>query len=163
MASPPDRATRVYRIVSPRYPPFDGSGTHRWGSRWISPGQYVVHAAQSYALAVLENLVHWQTSAVPKAPHQRGGRHPPRYRTGRARSSPSANIKGQRLCAVSGNRRRLVPAGRNRRPVGAIPGIAGRSQRSRQPDTPGFRKSRNSQVGTGEGRSKTAAALGKKI
>ena len=66
MASPPDRATRVYRIVDPRYPPFDGSGTHRWGSRWISPGKYVVHAAESYALAVLENLVHWQTSIVPK-------------------------------------------------------------------------------------------------
>ena len=66
MASPPDHATRVYRIVSPRYPPFDGSGTHRWGSRWISPGQYVVHTAESYALAVLENLVHWQTSTVPK-------------------------------------------------------------------------------------------------
>ena len=66
MASPPDDATRVYRIVSPQYPPFDGSGTHRWGSRWITPGQYVVHTAESYALAVLENLVHWQTSAVPK-------------------------------------------------------------------------------------------------
>lgn len=66
MASPPDDATRVYRIVSPKYPPFDGSGTHRWGSRWISPGQYVVHTAESYALAVLENLVHWQTSAVPE-------------------------------------------------------------------------------------------------
>lgn len=66
MASPPNDVTRVYRIVSTKYPPFDGSGTHRWGSRWISPGQYVVHTAESYALAVLENLVHWQTSAVPK-------------------------------------------------------------------------------------------------
>ena len=65
MVSPPDRATRVYRIVSHDYPPFDGGGAHRWGSRWISPGQYVVHAAESYALAVLENLVHWQTSTVP--------------------------------------------------------------------------------------------------
>ena len=65
MASPPDHFTRVYRIVSPKYPPFDGSGTHRWGSRWISPGNYVVHTAESYALAVLENLVHWQTSALP--------------------------------------------------------------------------------------------------
>ena len=65
MVSPPDHATRVYRIVSPKYPPFDGAGTYRWGSRWISPGQYVVHAAESYALAVLENLVHWQTSNVP--------------------------------------------------------------------------------------------------
>ncbi len=63
MASPP--STRAYRIVSPQYPPFDGSGTHRWGSRWITPGQWVVHAAETYALAVLENLVHWQTSALP--------------------------------------------------------------------------------------------------
>ena len=66
MAFPPDNATRVYRIVSPQYPPFDGSGTQRWGSRWISPGQTVVHTAESYALAVLENLMHWQTSEVPK-------------------------------------------------------------------------------------------------
>lgn len=65
MASPPNTATRAYRIVSLRYAPFDGSGTHRWGSRWISPGQYVVHAAETYSLAVLENLVHWQTSALP--------------------------------------------------------------------------------------------------
>lgn len=63
MASP--SSTRVYRIVSSRYPPFDGSGTYRWGSRWISPGRWVVHAAETYALAVLENLVHWQTSALP--------------------------------------------------------------------------------------------------
>ena len=66
MASPPDDTTRVYRIVSRKYPLFDGSGTHRWSSRWISPGQYVVHTAESYALAVLENLAHWQTSAVPQ-------------------------------------------------------------------------------------------------
>lgn len=65
MASPPSTYTRAYRIVSPKYPPFDGSGTHRWGSRWISPGRWVVHAAETYALAVLENLVHWQTSALP--------------------------------------------------------------------------------------------------
>ena len=65
MASPPNDHTRVYRIVSPNYPPFDGSGTYRLGSRWISPGRYVVHAAESYALAVLENLVHWQTSSLP--------------------------------------------------------------------------------------------------
>ncbi len=65
MASPPDEHTRAYRIVSPQYPPFDGSGTYRWGSRWVSPGHYVVHAAESYALAVLENLVHWQTTTLP--------------------------------------------------------------------------------------------------
>ena len=65
MASPRKTYTHAYRIVSPKYAPFDGSGTHRWGSRWISPGRWVVHAAETYALAVLENLVHWQTSALP--------------------------------------------------------------------------------------------------
>jgi RES domain-containing protein len=65
MASPPKILTPAYRIVSSKYPPFDGSGCHRWGSRWISPGRWVVHAAETYALAVLENLVHWQTSTLP--------------------------------------------------------------------------------------------------
>src|SRR5690606_41360769 len=56
---------RALRIVSRRYPPFDGAGAHRWGSRWISPGRRVVHAAETFSLAVLENLVHWQASALP--------------------------------------------------------------------------------------------------
>ncbi|HLF10161.1 MAG TPA: RES domain-containing protein [Gammaproteobacteria bacterium] len=65
MASRRESDRRAYRIVSPRYPPFDGFGTYRWGSRWLSPGRWVVHAAETYALAVLENLVHWQTSTLP--------------------------------------------------------------------------------------------------
>ena len=66
MAYRPDTSfIRAYRIVSPKYLPFDGSGTYRYGSRWISPGRRVVHAAETYALAVLENLVHWQTSTLP--------------------------------------------------------------------------------------------------
>lgn len=65
MASQPDNAWRVYRIVSKRYPPFDGGGAYRVGSRWVSPGRMVVHTAESYALAVLESLVHWRTSSVP--------------------------------------------------------------------------------------------------
>lgn len=67
MGSPPENHSRAYRIVSPEYPSFDGSGTYRWGSRWISPGRWVVHAAETFALAVLENLVHWQSSALPPA------------------------------------------------------------------------------------------------
>ena len=66
MGYPPEAAKRVYRIVSSRYPPFDGGGAYRWGSRWVSPGRYVVHAAETFALAVLENLVHWQTSTPPR-------------------------------------------------------------------------------------------------
>ena len=66
MAYRPDTSfIRAYRIVSPKYPPFDGSGTYRYGSRWISPGRRVVHAAETYSLAVLENLVHWQASTLP--------------------------------------------------------------------------------------------------
>lgn len=66
MDSRPDISfIRAYRIVSSKYPPFDGSGTYRHGSRWISPGRRVVHAAETYSLAVLENLVHWQTSTLP--------------------------------------------------------------------------------------------------
>ena len=65
MACRPEGPKRVYRIVSSRYPPFDGGGAYRWGSRWVSPGSHVVHAAETYALAVLENLVHWQTSTLP--------------------------------------------------------------------------------------------------
>ena len=62
----PEAAKDVYRIVQGRYPPFDGTGTYRWGSRWVSPGRHVIHAAETYALAVLENLVHWQTNSLPR-------------------------------------------------------------------------------------------------
>lgn len=63
----PETAKHAYRIVQSQYPPFDGSGARRWGSRWVSPGRWVVHAAETYALAVLENLVHWQTTALPSS------------------------------------------------------------------------------------------------
>ena len=52
MVSPPENYKRTYRIVSSKYPPISGSGTFRWGSRWISPGRYVVHAAESAILWV---------------------------------------------------------------------------------------------------------------
>lgn len=65
MVSQPSNGKRVFRIVSNRYPPFDGGGAYRWGSRWVDPGRLVVHAASSYSLAVLENLVHWQSNALP--------------------------------------------------------------------------------------------------
>jgi RES domain-containing protein len=65
MASPRSGKASAYRIVSRAYGAFDAPGTYRWGSRWISPGRWVVHAAETYSLAVLENLVHWQTAAPP--------------------------------------------------------------------------------------------------
>ena len=65
MASRLETVQYAYRIVSSRYPPFDGAGAYRWGSRWVSPGRQVVHAAETYALAVLENLAHWQSGTLP--------------------------------------------------------------------------------------------------
>lgn len=56
---------RAFRIVSSQFQPFDGAGAFRWGSRWLDPGCMVVHAAETYSLAVLENLVHWQAAALP--------------------------------------------------------------------------------------------------
>ena len=48
-------------MVSSKYPPFDGTGAHKHGSRWVDPGRFVVHAASTYSLAILENIVHWRT------------------------------------------------------------------------------------------------------
>ena len=58
-------ALTAYRIVRAGHPLFDGSGAARWGGRWTSPGRAVIHAAESYALAVLENLVHFNASELP--------------------------------------------------------------------------------------------------
>ncbi len=55
------RPSVIYRVVSSKYPPFDGNGAHKYGSRWVDPGRYVVHAASAYSLAILENIVHWRT------------------------------------------------------------------------------------------------------
>ncbi len=58
-------ALTAYRIVRAGYPVFDGSGAARWGGRWTGQGRAVIHAAESYALAVLENLVHFNASELP--------------------------------------------------------------------------------------------------
>jgi RES domain-containing protein len=56
---------QVFRIASEAYPIFDGGGARRWGSRWCTPGRGIIHTASSYALAVLENLVHWNAMTLP--------------------------------------------------------------------------------------------------
>lgn len=65
MASRFDGALTAYRIVRAGSPPFDGTGACRWGGRWTSPGRFVIHAAESYALAVLESLVHFNIGELP--------------------------------------------------------------------------------------------------
>ena len=68
-ASVPDEgltgALRAYRIVRKGYAPFDGTGAYRRGGRWNTPGRYVIYGAQTYSLAVLENLVHFNLGELP--------------------------------------------------------------------------------------------------
>jgi RES domain-containing protein len=65
MASRFDGDLQVFRIAGAGYPVFDGGGAARWGSRWCTPGRNIIHTASAYALAVLENLVHWNVAALP--------------------------------------------------------------------------------------------------
>lgn len=55
----------AYRLAHRDYPIFDGGGAFKHGSRWCSPGRYIVHAASAYALGVLENVVHWRMAYLP--------------------------------------------------------------------------------------------------
>jgi RES domain-containing protein len=43
---------------------FDGGGARRYGGRWTSPGVAVVYLAENASLAVLEMLVHLESSAL---------------------------------------------------------------------------------------------------
>jgi RES domain-containing protein len=65
MASRFDGGFQVFRIASAAYPVFDGAGAHRWGSRWCTPGRRVIHTSSAYSLALLENLVHWNSARLP--------------------------------------------------------------------------------------------------
>lgn len=56
---------RAFRIADNRYPIFDGSGALRHGARWNSPGRRVIYAAETYAGALLEVLVH-TSGSVPR-------------------------------------------------------------------------------------------------
>jgi RES domain-containing protein len=63
MGSRPDRA---FRIADRRNPIFDGTGAFLNGARWNSPGYRVVYAAETFAGAMLEILVHARVGKVPK-------------------------------------------------------------------------------------------------
>ena len=55
----------AYRIARRGYPAFDGSGAARCRGRWTRAGRAVIHAAETYSLAVLENLVHFNLGELP--------------------------------------------------------------------------------------------------
>ena len=56
----------AWRLVKTRWAAsaFDGEGARRHGARWNSAGTRVAYAAETASLAILETLVHLQTSSV---------------------------------------------------------------------------------------------------
>jgi len=49
---------RAFRVADVRHPVFDGTGALLFGARWNSPGRRIIYAAETYAGALLEILVH---------------------------------------------------------------------------------------------------------
>jgi RES domain-containing protein len=58
--------TFAYRIADARHPVFDPTGAMLHGGRWNSVGKRVIYAAESYAGAMLEILVHANMAVPPK-------------------------------------------------------------------------------------------------
>jgi len=56
----------VYRIADSRRPIFDATGAMLHGGRWNSAGLRAIYAAETYAGALLEVLVHSNLSQPPK-------------------------------------------------------------------------------------------------
>lgn len=56
----------AYRIADGRHPIFDATGAMLHGGRWNSPGARVIYAAETFAGALLEALVHANLSVPPK-------------------------------------------------------------------------------------------------
>jgi RES domain-containing protein len=65
MASRPKGPLRAFRIADMRRAIFDGTGAMLHGARWNSAGRRVIYAAETYAGALLEILVH-ASGSVPK-------------------------------------------------------------------------------------------------
>src|SRR4051812_3738907 len=57
---------RAFRIADQRHPIFDGTGASLHGGRWNSKGKRVIYAAETYAGALLEALVHANTGRMPR-------------------------------------------------------------------------------------------------
>src|SRR5580658_5848667 len=65
MGSPRSSPLRAFRIADMRHAIFDGTGAMLHGARWNSHGRRIVYAAETYAGALLEILVH-ASGSVPK-------------------------------------------------------------------------------------------------
>ena len=61
----PAETTMAYRISGGLHRVFDGEGARRYGGRWNSPGQAVIYAGLSYAISMLERLIHLNDLTPP--------------------------------------------------------------------------------------------------
>ena len=66
MDSQPQRIQRCFRIADSRFPLYDATGARLYGGRWNSPGRGVIYAAETFAGAVLEVLVHANIGRIPR-------------------------------------------------------------------------------------------------
>lgn len=57
---------QAFRVADRRFPLFDGTGARLIGGRWNSPGRPLIYAAETFAGALLEVLVHANLGRVPK-------------------------------------------------------------------------------------------------
>jgi RES domain-containing protein len=67
MASRYKERRRAFRIADRRHALFDGAGAFLKGARWNSPGKMIIYAAETYAGALLEILVHANFDALPNS------------------------------------------------------------------------------------------------
>ncbi|MFK7888609.1 MAG: RES family NAD+ phosphorylase [Gammaproteobacteria bacterium] len=58
----------LFRITTRKWmrSAFDGEGARLVGGRWSSPGHPAVYTASSTSLAILETLVHYDTTSMPR-------------------------------------------------------------------------------------------------
>lgn len=58
---------RLWRIVTGRYPVWSGEGARLYGQRWNPPGLAAIYAGTSFAVCLIEVLVHANRLAPPSA------------------------------------------------------------------------------------------------
>ena len=58
---------RLWRIVTGRHPIWSGEGARRFGQRWNPPGLAAIYTGTSFALCLVEVLVHANRTAPPSA------------------------------------------------------------------------------------------------
>lgn len=58
---------RLWRIVTGKHPIWSGDGARRFGQRWNPPGVPAIYTGTSFAVCLIEVLVHANRTAPPSA------------------------------------------------------------------------------------------------